>query len=57
MTQVPPARQLLRAKDLIDARYFEPLDVPDSLAPRTSRPRTSADSSAGPSARRRTSTS
>ena len=27
MTPVPPARQLLRAKDLIDARYREPLDV------------------------------
>src|SRR5439155_4508217 len=25
---VPPARHLLRAKDLIDARYTEPLDVP-----------------------------
>jgi AraC-like DNA-binding protein len=25
---VPPARHLLRAKDLIDARYREPLDVP-----------------------------
>lgn len=27
MTSVPPARHLLRAKDLADARYFEPLDV------------------------------
>jgi AraC-like DNA-binding protein len=27
MTFVPPARQLLRAKDLADSRYFEPLDV------------------------------
>jgi AraC-like DNA-binding protein len=27
MTPVPPARHLLRAKDLADARYFEPLDV------------------------------
>jgi AraC-like DNA-binding protein len=27
MTPVPPARHLLRAKDLIDARYREPLDV------------------------------
>ena len=27
MTSVPPARHLMRAKDLIDARYFEPLDV------------------------------
>src|ERR671934_3152602 len=28
ITAVPPARHLLRAKDLIDARYREPLDVP-----------------------------
>ncbi len=28
MTPVPPARHLLRAKDLVDARYPEPLDVP-----------------------------
>ena len=28
MTPVPPARHLLRAKDVIDARYREPLDVP-----------------------------
>ena len=27
MAPVPPARHLVRAKDLIDARYFEPLDV------------------------------
>jgi AraC-like DNA-binding protein len=27
MTFVPPARHLLRAKDLADARYAEPLDV------------------------------
>jgi AraC-like DNA-binding protein len=26
---VPPARHLLRAKDLADARYYEPLDVGD----------------------------
>jgi AraC-like DNA-binding protein len=26
--RVPPARHLLRARDLIDARYREPLDVP-----------------------------
>lgn len=25
----PPARHLLRAKDLVDARYFEPLSVAD----------------------------
>jgi AraC-like DNA-binding protein len=31
LTVVPPARHLLRAKDLIDARYREPLDV-DALA-------------------------
>jgi len=29
MAHVPPARHLLRAKDLADARYFEPLDVND----------------------------
>jgi AraC-like DNA-binding protein len=28
MTPVPPARHLLRAKDLVDARYREQLDVP-----------------------------
>jgi len=28
MTPVPPARHLLRAKDLVDARYRDPLDVP-----------------------------
>ena len=28
-TAVPPARHLLRAKDLADARYFEPLGVDD----------------------------
>jgi AraC-like DNA-binding protein len=28
ITPVPPGRHLLRAKDLIDARYREPLDVP-----------------------------
>jgi len=27
MTPVPPERHLLRAKDLVDARYREPLDV------------------------------
>jgi AraC-like DNA-binding protein len=31
MTPVPPARHLLRAKDLIDARYRERLDI-DALA-------------------------
>src|SRR5215475_3791096 len=29
MVSHPPARHLLRAKDLADARYFEPLDVSD----------------------------
>jgi AraC-like DNA-binding protein len=29
MAFVPPARHLLRARDLADARYFEPLDVGD----------------------------
>ena len=28
-TYLPPARHLLRAKDLADARYFEPLGVDD----------------------------
>jgi AraC-like DNA-binding protein len=29
MAIVPPARHLLRAKDLVDARYFEPLAIAD----------------------------
>lgn len=32
MTPVPPARHLLRAKDLADARYRDPLDVDDLAA-------------------------
>ena len=32
MAFVPPARHLLKAKDLADARYFEPLDVDDLAA-------------------------
>jgi AraC-like DNA-binding protein len=32
MVFAPPARHLLRAKDLADARYFEPLDVDDMAA-------------------------
>ena len=32
MAFVPPARHLLRAKDLADARYFEPLTVVDLAA-------------------------
>jgi AraC-like DNA-binding protein len=31
MTPIPPERHLLRAKDIVDARFREPLDVP-SLA-------------------------
>ena len=29
MSAVPPARHLLRAKDLADARYFDPIEVAD----------------------------
>src|SRR3954463_3873641 len=29
MVFAPPARHLLRAKDLVDSRYFEPLEVDD----------------------------
>jgi AraC-like DNA-binding protein len=29
MTAVPPARHLIRARDLADRRYADPLDVPD----------------------------
>ena len=32
MAFVPPARHLLKAKDLADARYFEPLGVDDLAA-------------------------
>ena len=32
MVFAPPARHLLRAKDLADARYFEPLGVDDMAA-------------------------
>jgi AraC-like DNA-binding protein len=32
MAHVPPVRHLLRAKDLADARYAEPLDVDDLAA-------------------------
>jgi AraC-like DNA-binding protein len=32
MAYAPPARHLLRAKDLADARYFEPLGVEDMAA-------------------------
>ena len=32
MAHVPPARHLLRAKDLADARYFDPIGVDDMAA-------------------------
>src|SRR3954465_13934672 len=32
MAFVPPARHLLRARDLADVRYFEPLEVEDMAA-------------------------
>jgi len=32
MAYAPPARHLLRAKDLADARYYEPIDVDDMAA-------------------------
>jgi len=32
MAYAPPARHLLRAKDLADARFFDPLDVDDMTA-------------------------
>ena len=32
MAFVPPARHLLRARDLADSRYFEPLDVAELAA-------------------------
>lgn len=32
MTQLPPARYLMRAKDLVDARYSEPITVDDLAA-------------------------
>jgi AraC-like DNA-binding protein len=32
MAFAPPARHLLRARDLADARFFEPLDVDDMAA-------------------------
>lgn len=32
MAQVPPTRYLLRAKDLVDARYAEPITVDDLAA-------------------------
>jgi AraC-like DNA-binding protein len=38
VAHVHPARHLLRAKDLADARYFEPLDVPSMAAATTLSP-------------------
>ncbi|MGL5824332.1 MAG: hypothetical protein ACRCYU_05775 [Nocardioides sp.] len=32
MSQLPPSRHLLRAKDLADARYAQPVSVPDMAA-------------------------
>ena len=52
----PPARHLLRAKDLVDARYFEPLTVADMARAAALSRRTSAASSGARSASRRTST-
>ena len=57
MAFVPPARHLLRAKDLADARYFEPLGVDDLAGAAGSRAPTSAASSAARSASRLTRTS
>ena len=55
MSLVPPARHLQRAKDVVDARYAEPLTVAD-LA-RAAKLSTSAGSSSAPSVSRRTATS
>ena len=52
----PPARHLLRAKDLADARYAEPLSVDDLARAAGLSRRTSAASSAARSASRRTPT-
>ena len=52
MASHPIARHLLRAKDLADARYVEPLTVADLARPRDCRRPTSAVSSGAPSARR-----
>jgi hypothetical protein len=41
MTPVPPARHHMRAKDLVDARYREPLDVRALAAYRATHPPTS----------------
>jgi hypothetical protein len=52
MTHVRPARHLLRAKGLIDARYLEPLDVPALVHAAPVSPRTSAANSGGFGGRR-----
>ena len=58
MAFAPPARHLLRAKDLADARYSEPIEVADMAgAAGLSKAHFTAASSAGPSANRRTITS
>jgi hypothetical protein len=56
MLFVPTVRHLLRARDLADARYFEPLGVDDLARAAAARAPTSAASSAAPSASRRTRT-
>ncbi len=53
---VPPARHLLRARDLADARYTEPLGVDDLARAAGLSGRTSAASSAARSGSRRTPT-
>ena len=56
MAHAPLARHLLRAKDLADARYFEPLSVADLAAAAGMSPAISVVSSSGRSASRPTST-
>ena len=56
MLVVPPTRHLLRAKDLADGRYREPLGVATLPGPRASLAHISAASSVAPSASRHTRT-
>jgi hypothetical protein len=56
MAFVPPTRHLLRAKDLADARYFEPLGVSDLADAAGLSAPTSVASFAAPSASHRTPT-
>ena len=56
MAFAPPVRHLLRAKDLADARYAEPLTVADLARAAGCRARTSAASFAALSVSRRTRT-